>query len=125
MLVPVIDVAMPPKIVLHIADADFAQTLARMIAADPSLACLPVSFGEQEASFDPGWVYVIDSQALSCPRLKQVVGAKNPHVVLVIQPGDSSSYARAWEMNIHKVVERSLPADIVRLALLSEVRGAR
>lgn len=116
---------MVPKIVLHIADRDFAQTLVRVIADDPSLAQLTVSFSEQENAFDPHWVYVIDSDALSCPRIKQVMGTKNPHVVLMIQPGDASSYARAWAMNIHKVVERSLPEDIVRLALLSEVRGAR
>jgi len=116
---------MLPKIVLHIADRDLAQTLVRVIADDPSLASHPVSFSEQENSFDPHWIYVIDSNALSCPRLRQVMCAQNPHVVLMVQRGDASSYNRAWEMNIHKVVERSLPADIVRLALLSEVREAR
>jgi hypothetical protein len=116
---------MPPKIVLHIADADFAQSLARLIAGDPALSTLPVSSSEQEPAFDPRWIYVIDSQALSCPRIKQVMGSKDPHVVLMVQAGDSASYARAWEMNVRKVVERSLPADIMRLALLSEVRRTK
>ncbi len=116
---------MAKKIVLHIADPDLAETLVRVIENDPDLKQLPVSFGEQEASFDPHWVYVIDSEALSCPRIRELVSRKDPHVVLMVQVGDSASYARAWEMNIHKVVERTVPPDIMRLALVSEVRGAR
>jgi hypothetical protein len=46
-------------------------------------------------------------------------------VVLMVQSGDVTSYSKAWELNIHKVVERSVPTDIMRLALVSEVRGAR
>lgn len=110
------------KIVLHIDDRDLAETLVRVIEGDPYLGQLPVSTSDKEETFDPDWVYVIDAKALSCPRIKQIVEQREPHVVLMVQRGDSSSYAKAWEMNIHKVVERSLPPDIMRLALVSEVR---
>lgn len=116
---------MAQKIVLHIADQGLADTVTRVIEGDPDLGKLQVSNSEDESSFEPEWVYVIDSQALNCPRVKQMVNWKEPHVVLMVQTGDSSSYSRAWELKIHKVVDRSVPADIMRLALVSEVRGAR
>lgn len=112
------------KIVLHIADRDLADTLVRVIEDDPYLGKFPLSNCDQEAAFEPQWVYVIDAQALNCPRIKEMVNWKDPHIVLMVQAGDSSSYAQAWEMNIHKVVERSVPPNIMRLALVSEVRGA-
>jgi len=56
--------------------------------------------------------------------MREMITWKNPHVVLMVPPGDSHSFARAWEMNIHKVVERTVRPEIMRLALVSEVRAA-
>lgn len=114
---------MDKKIVLHIADQDLAQTVLRVIESDDTLARLPVSHSEQENTFEPEWVYVIDCEALDCPRVRAMKTWKHPHVVLMVKPGDSSSFARAWELNIHKVVERTVRPEIMRLALMSEVRG--
>jgi len=115
---------MDKKIVLHIADRDLAETVLRVIASDDFLGRVPVSHSEEESKFEPQWVYVIDCQALDCPRMREMMRWKNPHVVLMVQPGDSRSFARAWEMNIHKVMERTVRPEIMRLALVSEVRDA-
>jgi hypothetical protein len=115
---------MSTKIVLHIADRDLIETVLRVIEADPYLAQFQVSFSEQENRFEPDWVYVIDRSALGCPRVKEMALWKDPHVVLMIQSGDCASYDKAWQLNIRKVVDSSLPPDIMRLALTSEALGA-
>jgi hypothetical protein len=115
---------MDKKIVLHIADRDLADTVIRVIQSDDLLGRLPIFHSQEVNKFEPEWVYVIDCAALDCPRVKEMASWKNPHVVLMVQPGDSQSFARAWEMNIHKVMDRTVRPEIMRLALVSEVRGA-
>lgn len=117
-------VPMNKKIVLHISDRDLAETVLRVIESDEFLGRVPVLRSDQETKFEPQWVYVIDCKALDCPRMREMTAWKDPHVVLMVQPGDSHSFARAWEMNIHKVMERTVRPEIMRLALVSEVRGA-
>ncbi len=113
---------MDKKIVLHIADRDLVDTLLRVIEGDDVLGRFPIFHSEQVNEFDPRWMYVIDCKALDCPRVKEMAKWKKPHVVLMVQPGDSSSFARAWDLNIHKVVERTVRPEIMRLALVSEAR---
>jgi hypothetical protein len=113
---------MDKKIVLHIADRDLAETVLRVIESDDVLGRLSVSHSQEVSKFEQQWVYVIDCAALDCPRVREMSAWKNPHVVLICSPGDSRSFARAWAMNIHKVMEKTVRPEIMRLALVSEVR---
>ena len=113
---------MATKIILHLQDSAFAQALAKSMAEDPLLGNLPISSCQDEQRLSPAWVYIMDAEALNCPRMKEVISGREPRVVLLVNRGDETSYAAAWRMNIRKVVERTLPADVVRLAVLGEVR---
>ncbi len=114
---------MDKRIVLHISDQDLADTVIRVIESDELLGRIPVSDSHEVADFDPRWMYVIDCKALDCPKVKEMAKWRQPHVVLMVQPGDCNSFARAWDLNIHKVVERSVRPEIMRLALVSEARA--